>query len=109
MYTCSEVAFSGLKAKATFRLCSADFTENICHPFAFVCSSTCLTVRTKRIVELMNVLCCYYLPALVWICCCYVFCSVFFFFLGGGEGWNATGGQKPWSQKKKIRRILYTV
>lgn len=29
----------------------------------FVLSSTCLIVRTKRIVELMNVLCCYYLLA----------------------------------------------
>lgn len=42
----------------------------------FVLSSTCLIVRTKRIVELMNVLCCYYLLA----CACM---DLLFLCLGG--------------------------
>lgn len=42
--------------------------------------STCLTVRIKRIVELMNVLCCYYLLA----CACM---DLLFLCLGeGGDG-----------------------
>ena len=57
---------------------------------SFVLSSTCLIVRTKRIVELMNVLCCYYLLA----CACM---DLLFLCLGvgrvdGGGGGKGTGG-----------------
>lgn len=58
----------------------------------FVLSSTCLTVRTKRIVELMNVLCCYYLLA----CAC-----MNLLFLCLGWGWGGAEGQKPWFKKKE--------
>lgn len=47
--------------------------------FVLFFSSTCLIVCTKRIVELMNVLCCYYLLA----CACM---NSLFLCLAGGEG-----------------------
>lgn len=76
-----------MKEKDTLCLVLAHFKENVCHPFPFVLSSTCLIVRTKRIVEFMNVLCCYYLLA----CACM---DLLFLCLGGGR--RGEGGQKPW-------------
>lgn len=68
--------------------------KDICLPSfyirLFVLSSTCLTVRTKRIVELMNVLCCYYLLA----CACM---NLLFLCLGWGGR-----GTETWFKKKKI-------
>lgn len=70
--------------------CFGSFQRKCLPSFPFVLSSTCLIVRTKRIVELMNVLCCYYLLA----CACM---DLLFLCLGG----KGTGGQKPWFKKKK--------
>lgn len=66
---------------------------------SFILSSTCLIVRTKRIVELMNVLCCYYLLA----CACM---DLLFLCLGGKKG---RGDRNPGLKKKKTRSILYTM
>lgn len=67
-----------------------------CFQVLFVLYSTCLTVRIKRIVELMNVLCCYYLLA----CACM---DLLFLCSGGGTERN------PGLKKKKIRSIQYTM
>lgn len=106
-YTLCDVDFSGLKEKDPLCLVLARF-KDICLPSFYIClfvlSSTCLTVRTKRIVELMNVLCCYYLLA----CACM---NLLFLCLGRGWGGGAEG-QKPWfkkKRKKKIRSKLYTM
>lgn len=75
----------------------AHFKENVCHLLSlFVLSSTCLIVRTKRVIELMNVLCCYYLLA----CACM---DLLFLCLGrerdGGDG--IPGLKKKKKKKKK--------
>lgn len=95
--------FSGLEHP--FCLVVAHFKENVRRPFCvclFVRSSTCLTVRTKRIVELMNVSCCYYLLA----CACMDLLFLCFFFFRGGRTGRIPGLKK---EKKKIRSILYTM
>lgn len=96
-YTLSDVGFSGLEEKDPLCLVFGSFQRKCLPSFCvclcvclFVLSSTCLTVRTKRIVELMNVLCCYYLLA----CAC-----MDLLFLCLGE--KGTEGQKPWFKKRK--------
>ena len=61
-------------------------------------SSICLIVRSKRIVELMNVLCCYYLLA----CACM---DLLFLCLGVGVWvWGGGTGQTPWFKKKRKKK-----
>lgn len=86
-----DVAFPGLEPKDKFSLCLAHFTENVRHFVASVCPFVLLLALLsvqKRIVELMNVSCCYYLLA----CACMDL--LFLCFVLGEE-------QKPWFKKKK--------
>lgn len=81
--------------------CSGSFQRKCLPSFPFVLSSTCLIVRTKRIVELMNVLCCYYLLA----CACM---DLLFLCLGGGGGegqWDRNPGLKK--EKDQINTVYH--
>lgn len=78
---CVKMPFQARKRRiryALFWLISEKMSAILFRLFvcSFVLSSTCLIVRTKRIVELMNVLCCYYLLA----CACM---DLLFLCLGG--------------------------
>lgn len=70
----------------------AHFKENVCHPFPFCLFFLLLALLFVQNVSLSWWMYCAvttYLPALVWICCFYVW------------GEKGTEGQKPWFKKKE--------
>lgn len=90
------------------------FISNKCPPsfLVFFFSSTCLIVRTKCIVELMNVLCCYYLLActctdLLFLCFLFFLVCLFFFSLGEDEGQNSAEALVLKIQKDLIIIVLH--